>query len=89
MLSIWVLALLAPAVLTLMEKGSTTYVLNLNEEEQKEKPEPDADQKQLNFLSHPELHIPARDKRTAYKAHSLQRVAPIFEIILPPPEYMI
>lgn len=73
--------------MTLIDKGNTTYVLNLNEEEQKEKPEHDAAQKQLNFLSHPEFYILRQQERISHWDHSLDRANPLFEIILPPPEY--
>jgi hypothetical protein len=86
-LSIWVMALITPAVMTLIDKGNTPYALNLNEEEQKENPEHDADQKQLNYLHHPEIHFLPQQNRVAYRDHFPCSTTPLFEIILPPPEY--
>lgn len=73
--------------MTLIDKGNATYALNLNEEEQKENPEHDADQKQLNFHHNPEFYFLPQQNRVAYRDHSPCSATPLFEIILPPPEY--
>ena len=86
-LSIWVMALIAPTVLTFTDKGNVSYALNLNEEEQKENPEHDADQKQLTFLLQTEFSFLPGQNNITFRDTTLPRVAPHFEIFLPPPEF--
>lgn len=89
LLFLWVFALLTPSIVTLIEKSKTSFVFNLIEEEQKECMEWDADQKQLAKPSQFDFYFQENSKIAGQTAYEMAAPAPLFEIILPPPEHTL
>lgn len=86
LLTLWVFALVAPSIITIVEKSETTFVFNLNEEEQKESHGVDSDQKQLNRHLPVSFFLNGPLNGSIIPDSAAHMPNPLFEVFLPPPK---
>ncbi|HEA20529.1 hypothetical protein LCGC14_3135950 [marine sediment metagenome] len=89
LLSLWFFAIVAPSVITLLDKENPVWVTNLNEEEQQEAgKKAQASQKIINDGHFDFSLIAQSNKIVLGDCHSIGYFDYTLEILLPPPEHI-
>lgn len=90
LLAIWLFAVIAPPVITLVNEEERVYIsFNQNEEEQEQGKKDDSEEKIIqDFLEHADL-LAFRTTRKFNLENSNQAPSFFLEIPLPPPEYKV
>ena len=91
LIGIWLFAIVAPSVITLVNKGESILIsLNLNEKEQQEQSKKDDKEEKIlleNWLAQVQLSL--HEKSPYLEMEKINSSTHSIEIPLPPPELMV
>lgn len=89
LLCLWLFALVAPCVITLIDNENPVLVINLNEEEQQESVKKSfAKEKIINDGHFDVSHMAQFQRVVLGDYYSVGHIEHTLEILLPPPEYI-
>ena len=89
LLTLWLFAIVAPSVITLMDVENPVIVTNLNEEEQQESgKKTQGEEKIVNENLHDFSLIAQSKKSVMGDYHPISHLEYTIEILLPPPEHI-
>ncbi|MGB6154223.1 MAG: hypothetical protein WBG48_19735 [Pricia sp.] len=89
LLSLWLFAIVAPSVMTLVDDENPVLVTNLNEEEQQESGKKSQVNEKIMNDGHFDFSLIAHSKKAILgDYHSLGHIEYTVEILLPPPEHI-
>lgn len=87
LLGLWLFAIMAPSVVTLIDVDKTIVVSNLNEEEQQEQGKKDFDEQQLaNDSTSDYVLLSKMAASDNFAFHRIDGFDTAMDIVLPPPE---
>jgi len=89
LLSLWLFAIVAPSVITIMDVENPVIVTNLNEEEQHESGKKTQDEEKIVNENIYDFSLIAQSRRSVMgDYHPLGHLQHTIEILLPPPEHI-
>lgn len=89
LLTLWLFAIVAPSVITLMDVENPVIITNLNEEEQQESGKKTQDEEKIVNENIYDFSLIAQSKKSVRgDYHPLSHLQHTIEILLPPPEHI-